>query len=1003
MRRIMVFDRFDTPLFELAEGDVFELTRTEQVNGEHALTITTTRQLEQGNRILLQDDRSVWREYVVYGVDALHDAGERPIGTYYCTWSVQPDLMGTRVSRMPGTETPVAAGVALDAVLSGTSRWVRGTVTRTATGGASMYDTDGWDAMSTLVETWGGEVSTTIEIGSTGVTARKVDLYDKMGDQAAKRRFDFGADLSSIRRTIADGPLYCRITPRGKGEQTDTGGYGRKITIESVNGGKDYLEKASMVDLAKLPDGSGGWEYPTLEIENGDMETPAELKAWAQSVLDDYTLPRITYEVDVLQLAREGIDMQGVSLGDAVHIVDRKFGEGLRLSGRVVAMTVDELSGKTSQLTIGYIDNGLTGMFDSLGRQVSRVTEVVQQMNGGTLSTADYLSRLLDRINTEINATGGYTYITEGQGIRTYDTAVSDPLVGSEANAVVEVKGGTVRIANSRTAQGAWEWKTVFTSGHIAANLVTAANLTAGYIGNASGSYWDLDNDILQIASTAGVGDRTVLEVLAGLYESISNVTYEYAQNQSTVNPPSGGWSTTLPTWRSGYRIWKRVATTYGTGDSAYTVRGEPSLIPLNGSAGISSTTRQYYLSTSNTSQEGGSWSTTQPTWQPNRFIWVRLQVNWDNSTTTTTTPELAVTANAMMDAVNDAASAAANAAKTATNFLTFNASDGLDIGYSDSSAKTRINGSGMEIFGGSGMSAAYFGIDSGSNSYARIGTQEEEQGNVEIEVGDTPDSMNINLNRGTETLAAISYGRVHKYGVSSIWRGTFFTFGTRDGDGSYYPGSSSFVTGESNVARGERSFAGGRSNKVYGESGFAYGSYNIVDAGSAIGSNLHANGGYLACGSYNVYNNSTLRQFARFIVGGGDSSSSSNAMVVYNDGDTVISGTLTQSSDRRLKDHIEYLSDDAVEFVRELKPALFAMKSNGKRRLGFYAQDIQTAEPDGWMTDTVSEEAMSDEMPDLLTLDYSALIAPLVAYAQSLERRIEQLEARLDETGGAE
>ncbi|MBQ9002184.1 MAG: phage tail protein [Eggerthellaceae bacterium] len=515
MRRIMVFDRFDAPLFELAEGDVFELTRTEQVNGEHALSITTTRQLEQGNRILLQDDRGVWREYVVYGVDALHDSGERPIGTYYCTWSVQPDLMGTRVSRMPGTDSPVSAGVALDAALSGTSRWSRGTVTRTATGGASMYDTDGWDAMATLVGTWGGELSATIEVSTlSGVTARKVDLYDKMGDQTARRRFDFGADLSSVRRTIADGPLYCRITPRGKGEQTDSGGYGRKITIESVNGGKDYLEKASMVDLAKLPDGNGGWEYPTLEVENSDCETPAELLAWARSVLDDYTLPRITYEVDVLQLAREGIDMQGVGLGDAVHIVDRKFGEGLRLSGRVVAMTMDELSGNTTQLTIGYINNGLTGMFGSLGRQVSRVTAVVQQMNGGTLSTADYLSRLLDRINAEINATGGYTYITEGQGLRTYDKAVSDPLVGAEADAVVEVKGGTIRIANTKTVQGAWNWKTVFTSGHVAAELVTAAQITAGYIGSAgSGNYWDLDTGELQMAASTKVGGKTVAAI----------------------------------------------------------------------------------------------------------------------------------------------------------------------------------------------------------------------------------------------------------------------------------------------------------------------------------------------------------------------------------------------------------------------------------------------------------------------------------------------------------
>lgn len=555
MRRIMVYDRFDKPLFELSENDVFALTRTERINGEHSLSITTTHVLGSGQRVLVQDDRGIWREYVVYGTDELHDSGQRPIGTYYATWSVQPDLMGTRVSRMPGTQTPVSAGVALSDALSGTARWGVGTVTNAAIGGASMYDTDGWSALSTLIDTWGGELSTTIEVGSFGVTARKVDLYTRQGSQTPKRRFDFGADLTSVRRKLADGPLYCRITPRGRGEETDTGGYGRKITIESVNDGKDYLENAQMVDIAKLPDGQGGWEYPTIEIENGDCETPAELLAWSQGVVDEYTLPRITYEVDVLQIAREGIDMQGVSLGDAVHVVDRKFGDGLRLSGRVTEHTVDELTGKTAKLVIGYLDDGLSGLFGSLESRIGSMTETVKAMNGGTLSTAEYLSRLLDRLNAEINADGGYTYITEGQGIRTYDKAVSDPLVGAEADKAVEIKGGSVRIANSRTAQGDWDWKTLIVSGHIATELVTAAQLTAGYIGSAaSGNYWNLDTGEFRLSPNALIGADTFASIITSINDDIENLqsqvdgnitSWFYAVDPTLSNEPASTWTTT--------------------------------------------------------------------------------------------------------------------------------------------------------------------------------------------------------------------------------------------------------------------------------------------------------------------------------------------------------------------------------------------------------------------------------------------------------------------------
>lgn len=495
MRRLMVYDRADNPLGDIAEADVFSLVRRATINGEHALEVTTTRKLGKGQRILMQDGRQIWHEYVVDGIDELHGAGRRPVGTYTCVWSIQHDLQGVRVSVMPGVQSPVTAGEALTRLLSTTSRWQVGTVTNAATGGASMYDTDAWSALSTLVKTWGGEVDTTIEVDQAGVVSRKVDLYAQQGDQEARRRFDFGADIKSVRRTMPDGPLYCRLTPRGKGEETDGGGYGRKVTIESVNDGKDYLELASMVPLAKLPDGTGGWEYPTLEVENGDCETPAELLAWARDVLEDTLVPQVGYDVDVLQAAREGIDMHGVSLGDAVQVVDRSFGDdGLRVSARVVEMTVDELEDRDITIKLGYISDGVTNSLGSLAAEISQVRDTVVSINGGTLSTADYLDRLISRLNNEINASGGYTYITQGQGIRTYDQEVSDPLVGAEATKVVEIKGGSIRIANTKTAQGEWEWKTVFTSGHIAADMVTAANITAGYIGSAtSGNYWDLD------------------------------------------------------------------------------------------------------------------------------------------------------------------------------------------------------------------------------------------------------------------------------------------------------------------------------------------------------------------------------------------------------------------------------------------------------------------------------------------------------------------------------
>lgn len=55
---------------------------------------------------------------------------------------------------------------------------------------------------------------------------------------------------------------------------------------------------------------------------------------------------------------------------------------------------------------------------------------------------------------------------------------------------------------------------------------------------------------------------------------------------------------------------------------------------------GVSSITEEYYISTSKTSQTGGSWSTNTPTWSPGKYIWTRSKIVYTNpSSTEYTTP----------------------------------------------------------------------------------------------------------------------------------------------------------------------------------------------------------------------------------------------------------------------------------------------------------------------------------------------------------------------------
>lgn len=181
-------------------------------------------------------------------------------------------------------------------------------------------------------------------------------------------------------------------------------------------------------------------------------------------------------------------------------------------------------------------------------------------------------------------------------------------------------------------------------------------------------------------------------------------------------------------------------------------------------------------------------------------------------------------------------------------------------------------------------------------------------------------------------------------------------------------------IGGYANRAEGEFSFATGNMSKAYGRTSFVAGTFCETDA------NVESQ---CAVGSFNDPTAVSWSYPAVFMVGNGSGEQyRANAMAVFRNGNTAIAGTLTQASDRRLKEHVRYLGDDAERFIGKLKPVYF--RKDGQDHVGFYAQDVEAV--DEW-------HCMTGEMNGFKTLGYMEIIAPLVSYCQSLERRIKDLE----------
>lgn len=475
--RIVVTDNTGNLIYELTQDEIIEVTAVSELNGEHSLSITTTRQLSKGDRILYRGNDATWGEYVTESIVTTHDPAGIPITTLWCPWSLMHDLSGTYVSSMPGTGgTPATATQALTAALAGTARWTVGTVDVGTTGSASFYRISGWEALQELIKVWGGEVRADILVDDKKVIARYVSLLQHVGSSTAMRRFDYGYDLSGITRTVEDTLWTARVIPLGAAQQSTNGGYGRKIDISSVNSGNTWLQNDAVAERLRLLSPGGGYEYPVQVVENPDAQTPADLKAWALAHLNDWTTPTVSYEISVLVLDEDG-ELISLALGDEVFVVDSSIGndgEPLRLSARVVRIDEDVLVPSNSKVTISNVRPSLGDTLGDLSLATASNGNAITDLhaNLGAITAANDTVSVASGTGTAICSVtleagtwlieGNVAFASNGTGRRIADLAtgsgsVSAGVIAQTGVEVPAVSGGLTALhtgwMTKRTAQ----------------------------------------------------------------------------------------------------------------------------------------------------------------------------------------------------------------------------------------------------------------------------------------------------------------------------------------------------------------------------------------------------------------------------------------------------------------------------------------------------------------------------------------------------------------------
>ena len=502
----MIFDRWGNPLGDLPYA--IKAVRTRATDGTDTLDITTIGEINKDERIVFKDSMGRWAEYLCQSTQTARAAG-MPVTVAYCTGSIA-ELSRTYIEDKRNRNANAKACLAK--ALEGT-RWAVGTVeTGTITGTANLafYHCTVLEAVQKTADTYGLEVQTEYQPDPTGnrIGRRIIHLVEHRGTANTTKRFEYGKDLTQIKRDIDSGDVITRLYGWGKGiEQTNdqgeaTGGYSHKISFADVNNGKPYVQDDQALANWGIVGADGTRHHSEASVDFPDCEDPKELLTLTKNALKTRATPVVSYTADVTALGQAGLSAEGTDVGDSVQIIDTSFTTPLRLEGRILQIEED-LAGSLAdtKITLGNIRQSYTQRLAAQQQALDKLVSSSGAWNSAAGGTGPYMKDLIDRINQIMNATGGYTYLKPGQGIYVYDKPEDQ-----NPTQAIQIGGGFWRIADKKKPNGDWDFRSL-ANGH----GIFADTLFTGMLHDAAGyNYWNLDTGEFSLSARSTIGGSTL-------------------------------------------------------------------------------------------------------------------------------------------------------------------------------------------------------------------------------------------------------------------------------------------------------------------------------------------------------------------------------------------------------------------------------------------------------------------------------------------------------------
>lgn len=321
------------------------------------------------------------------------------------------------------------------------------------------------DAISEqLVGKFGGEIQLRDQDGKV-----YIDYLEHIG-HGTDTKIELAVNLKTISREVDETSVITRLYPLGA-KLTDSE---KRLTIGSVNGGKDYIEDSALVAKYGVISGTQTWDNVTRA---------SILKTKATAFLKSANKAKKQYKITAVDLSTIDMNFEQLELGCWYRVVNPLMGIDEDL--RIIGITINLDSPEQSELTFGDKFETMTGFMTAKTKNLQTAIDDSEFRNRQVID-----SKIENATKLITGAEGGHVILDPSEKperiliMDTADINTCKSCIQLNKNGLGFWKSSDGGSAKDGPYTNAWT-----IDGNLVASFITALTLTGLKINNGSGTF----------------------------------------------------------------------------------------------------------------------------------------------------------------------------------------------------------------------------------------------------------------------------------------------------------------------------------------------------------------------------------------------------------------------------------------------------------------------------------------------------------------------------------